>query len=212
MDLNYSLRSLAGQPITHQVLLSLLKQYKRPNDKVHALLNEGILEPVKKGLYVAGNALQAGKTAPFLLANHILGPSYVSTDAALAYHGCIPERVFEISSVTTKVSRVFHTSMGVFSYTRLPLPYYAFGITRVMLSGEQYALVASPEKAICDKIITTRGLVLRSKKQAQAYLLDDLRMAEERLREMNTPVIQSWLADAPKNTSLQWLIKVIETL
>ena len=111
MDLYQAIRSYASQPLTHQVVVSLLKGYKRPNDKVHALLNEGVLESVKKGLYIAGPAIKTAKPEPFLLANHILGPSYVSLDTALSYHGWIPERVYEVASMTTKASRKFTTPL-----------------------------------------------------------------------------------------------------
>ncbi len=56
MDLYQAIRSYASQPLPHQVIVSLLKDYKRPNDKVHALLTEGVLQSVKKGLYIAGPA------------------------------------------------------------------------------------------------------------------------------------------------------------
>src|ERR1700678_1367923 len=109
MELRQTIRSFSTQPLTHQVLLSLLKAYKRPNDKVHALLREGVLTPVRKGLYIAGPTIATGRPDALLLANHILGPSYVSLDTALSYLGLIPERVFETTSVTTKTSREFHT-------------------------------------------------------------------------------------------------------
>jgi hypothetical protein len=82
-------------------------------------------------------------SSPFLLANHILGPSYVLLETALSYHGWIPEHVFEIASMTTKGGRSFETPAGYFAYIHLPLPYYAFGIQRVELADKQFALVAS---------------------------------------------------------------------
>ena len=90
MDINQAIRSYSRQPLTHQLMLSILKGYKSPNDKLQSLINEGVLDPVKKGLYVAGPTLDTYKPEPFLLANHIMGPSYVSLDAALAYYGMIP--------------------------------------------------------------------------------------------------------------------------
>ena len=61
-----------------------LSDYKRPNDKLHELLSSKILATIKKGLYVARPALNAAKPEPFLIANHILGPSYVSMETALS--------------------------------------------------------------------------------------------------------------------------------
>jgi hypothetical protein len=212
MDINQEIRSYSAQPLTHQVLLSLLKDYKRPNDKVHALLREGVLESVKKGLYVAGPALGANRPEPYLLANHVLGPSYVSSDSALSYYGLIPERVYEISSMTTKASRIFGTPSGLYSYTRLPLPYYSFGIRQVKLTEEQYAMMASPEKALFDKVVTTSGVLLRSVKDATSYLLDDLRIDEDGMKDFNTRVMHTWMPAAPKKDSLIMIIKSINNL
>ena len=212
VDINQEIRSYSAQPLTHQVMLSLLKGYKRPNDKVHALVGEEVLESVKKGLYIAGPAIKARRPEPFLLANHILGPSYVSSDTVLSYYGLIPERVYEVSSMTTKASRSFGTPMGLFSYTRLPLPYYSFGIRQVKLSDDQYAMIASPEKALFDKVVTTSGVLLRSVKDATSYLLDDLRMDEDNLKEFDTEAMSTWLSDAPKKDSLSMIIKMIDGL
>ncbi len=210
MDLYQAIRSYASQPLTHQVVVSLLKGYKRPNDKVHAMLKEGILESVKKGLYIAGPAINAAKPEPFLLANHILGPSYVSLDTALSYHGWIPERVYEVASMTTKASRKFTTPLGVFTYTHLSLPYYAFGIRQIQLADEQYAMMAMPEKALFDKVITTSGLILRSRRQVLNYLLEDLRIDEDRLRECDLQNMSQWVQDASKAESLSILVKTLK--
>lgn len=213
MNLQQSIRRYAGQPITHQLLMALLQNYKRPNDKVHALVNDGILISLKRGIYITGSELpNEPRPEPFLVANHLLGPSYVSLDTALSYHGLIPERVYEIASVTTKVARSFKTPMGLFSYTRLGLPYYAFGIQQVQLADQQCAMIASPEKALFDKIVTTSGIVLRSTKAAGHYLLEDLRMDEESLKTLNVAEMTSWLDDAPKKDSLSMVVKMIENL
>lgn len=212
MNLYQAISFYASQPLTHQVVVSLLKDYKRPNDKVHALLTEGVLESVKKGLYIAGPAINAAKPEPFLLANHILGPSYVSLDTALSYHGWIPERVYEVASMTTKASRKFTTPLGVFAYTHLSLPYYAFGIEQIKLADDQYAMMAAPEKALFDKAVTTSGLIIRSQKQALTWLLEDLRINEDRLRECNLQNMAQWVQDASKTDSLSMIIKTIKAL
>lgn len=202
----------AEEPLTRQIMMDLLKDYKRPNDKINELVKKGELTSIKKGLYVAGPNINIAKPASFLIANHLWGPSYVSMEAALSYWGLIPERVFEISSLTIKVSKSYKTSMGRFSYVNAPLPYYAFGIKSVQLTPKQVVLIASPEKAICDKIITTSGIILRSAKQAQEYLMDDLRIDEELLSELDPEVISSWISDAPKKESLSMLVKTIRNL
>lgn len=212
MDLNQAIRKYSSQPLTHQLLTSLLYGYKRPNDKIYSLLKEGVIIPIKKGVYIAGSNLEGGQPEPILLANHILGPSYVSMDTALSYHGLIPERVYEISSATIKASRKFKTPIGFYSYTRLSLPYYSLGIQWTKLADDQYAMIASPEKALFDKMVTTAGIVIRSIKNASDYLLDDLRMDEDNLSGLNIDMMMSWLSYVPKKDSLKMIIKAIERL
>ncbi|MDB5025940.1 MAG: hypothetical protein JWP78_3695 [Mucilaginibacter sp.] len=212
MDINQTIAKYSNQPITHQLLKSWLKGYKRPNDKINALKSEGILESIKKGFYIAGPKARSGRPENALLANHLLGPSYVSIDTALSYYGLIPERVYTITSMTTKASREFSTPIGLFTYVHLPLPYYSFGLNMVELSNEQFAIIATPEKALCDKIISTSGLILRSASYARNYLVNDLRMEEDALKEFNTKMMNGWLSDAPKRGSLQMIIKMINSL
>ena len=212
MDFGQVIQTYAAQPLTHQVLLSILKDYKRPNDKVHELLKSGMLLSIKKGLYIVGSSVNSQKPEPFLIANHILGPSYISLDTALSYHGFIPERVYEIASVTTKASRKFSTPVGIFTYTNLQLPYYSFGIQQLRLSDEQNVMIASPEKALFDKVVTTPGIILRNRKNAFEYLVEDLRIDEDRLGNLNTRWMSEWVSEAPKKSSLVNVIKMIDSL
>ena len=213
MDYRPVLTRFSNQPLSHQLLVSIFKEYERPNDKIYQLAKEGVIQSVKKGLYVAGPALNVDrKPEPFLLANHILGPSYVSVETALAYYGLIPERVYEIACMTTQARRKFNTPLGTFTYARLPLPYYAFGIRSEKLADDQYAMVASPEKALCDKIITTSGLLIRSKKTAREFLLENMRMDEEALKKLNTKGMTSWIKGSLKEESLSMVVNAIQEL
>ena len=212
MDLQAALRALSNQPLTHQLLIGLLKDYKRPNDKLLSLKADGLIEPIKKGLYIAGRSLGTKRPENALLANHILGPSYLSMESALAHYGLIPEKVFAVTSMTTKASRKFQTNIGLFHYTHLPLPYYAYGLATVSLSKDQQAIMAIPEKALCDKIATTAGILLRSQSSARDYVFRNLRMEEEDIAKFDLNAMLSWLENAPKRESLEMLIKMIEKL
>jgi len=212
MDIQAALKGLSNQPLTHQLLAGLLKNYKRPNDKILSLKADGLIEPVKKGLYIAGRSFGAERPESALIANHILGPSYLSMESALAHYGLIPEKVFAVTSMTTKASRKFQTSIGLYTYTNLPLPYYAFGLATVSLSKDQQAIMAIPEKALCDKIVTTAGITLRSQSSARDYVFGNLRMEEEDLAKFDLNAMLSWLESAPKRESLEMLIKMIEKI
>jgi len=212
MNFRKKIREYANVPITRHLILDLLKDYNRPNDKISELIKNEELVSVKRGLYLVGNTLDLPKPESFLVANHLRGPSYVSIESALSYFGLIPERTYEISSVTTKTSKKYRTPAGRFSYSHLPLPYYSFGIQYVEIASKQFVLIASPEKAICDKIILTSKINLRSTIQVKSFLIEDLRMDIDDLRNLNVKMIELWLDDAPKKNSLKMLINTIREL
>jgi hypothetical protein len=189
--------------------MDLLKDYKRPYDKINEMVKKGLLILVKRGVYIPGPQLKIPGPESFLLANHIWGPSYVSSDTALSHWGLIPERVYEICSVTTNLSKTYKTKAGRFRYLHMPLPYYSFGIQQVELTKKQWVLMATPEKALCDKIITTPGMILRSVKQVRELLLEDLRMERQPLRNLAAGEISKWVKDAPKRNSLITLVKTL---
>lgn len=212
MDFSKLLSAFEGQPITHQILTSLLHQYKRPNDKIKSLKDNGIIKSVIRGIYIPGENVNMQMPESSLIANHIYGPSYLSMETALSHYGLIPERVYAVTSMTTKPSKDFRTSIGLYSYSHLPLPYYAFGIRNVKLQENQRVIMASPEKALTDKIATTPGVILRSIKNAQNYVFENLRMEQSDLKDFNTTQMRSWLSNAPKKESLEILIKMMEKL
>lgn len=212
MDFKEALQDYAEAPLALNVILHLLKSYKRPYDKINELVKQQVLLPVKKGLFIPGAKTTITKPEPFLIANHLWGPSYVSMETALGYWGFIPERVFEISSVTVKSAKTYNTKAGRFSYFHASIPYYSFGIKNIELTKKQTIMIASPEKALCDKIVMTAGILLRSTKQVKDYLLDDLRMDEDSLQKLDTNEINCWIDSALKKESLLMLVKTLKNL
>ena len=212
MKFEDQIREFEGQPLNRQILMDMLKDYKRPYDKINELVKKEALIPVRKGIFVPGPALHLASPEPFLLANHLKGPSYISMETALSYWGLIPEKVFEVTSAAVGRSETYDTLTGRFRYAHLPLPYYAFGQQQVTLAENQVALVATAEKALCDKIITTSGLLFRSVIQLKAWLIEDMRMEKDMLRRLQPRLIHSWLNKAPKKHSLQLLVKILDDL
>ncbi|HSH67522.1 MAG TPA: hypothetical protein VLB84_17400 [Bacteroidia bacterium] len=212
MEFRKMAQNLGEAPFPRHVILEMLKDYKRPNDKISELIKKGDLLSIRRGLYIPGRETGLPIPAPFLIANHLRGPSYVSLESALSHWGLIPEKVHEITSVTIKTSKKYKTLAGRFSYYSLPSPYYSFGIERIQLTSKQTALIASREKAVCDKVILTSGITFRSTTQTMDFLLDDMRMDETVLRTLDRSVIYSWLNDAPKKSSLMMLVKTLDKL
>jgi hypothetical protein len=198
--------------LSTQMLLSMLAAYSRPYDKINKLVAQGYLVQLRKGLYLASEQLHAQLPEPFLIANQLYGPSYVSLDAALFHWGLIPERAVEITSVTPKPTKCFDTPLGLFSFTHLPMPYYSYGIQMVDLKPRQSVLLASPEKSLCDKITTTSGVQLRSQKAVQAYLFEDLRMELGDVKQFDRHEMMAWLPGCPKQSSMQHLLQFLASL
>ena len=212
MNDRMDLSKYSDQPISTQVLLGLLKGYSRPYDKIMEMVNQGILVQLRRGLYMTSSLVSPITPEPFLIANHLYGPSYISLDSALFHWGLIPERVFEISSVTPRMSKKIMVQNVVYSYTHLPIAYSPLGIQSISLTKTQTVLIASPEKALCDKVITTSGINLRSRQQALAFLVEDLRIEKDQLSKLNTTEMTSWLPVCPKSKSIQLLIETLSAL
>jgi hypothetical protein len=212
MKFEDAIEDFSGQPLTRQVLLNMLKEYRRPYDKIAELVQRKAIIPIKRGIYIAGPALKISAPEPILLANHLRGPSYVSMQTALSHWQLIPERVYEISSVTTSLSKIYDTTIGRFSYTHLELPYYSYGQQQITLAKNQVAIIANPEKSVCDTIIGTRGLLFRSSSNLREWLTEDMRIGKEALRTLRTSMMRDWLAYSPKKNSIELLIKTLENL
>ncbi|MBI4994493.1 hypothetical protein HZC21_02505 [Candidatus Peregrinibacteria bacterium] len=72
----------------------------------------------------------------------------MSLEIALKHYGFIPEEIFQITSVSTKKTTNFKTSIGNFSYRQIkPSLYWGY---KLMEFGSQKILLAEPEKAILD--------------------------------------------------------------
>lgn len=212
MSFRRNIRGYINLPLTHQIVAESLGEYSRPNDKISELIKSDFLISLRRGLYVPGPELDLPMPHLFMVANHLRGPSYISLESALAHWGMIPERVYETSSITLKTSLAYDTPIGRFTYRHLDAPYYSFGLERIEVGVNQFVLIASKEKAVCDKIIATSGVNLRSQSQALDFLIDDMRIEEDALLALNTEVIERWVEDAPKSTSLEMLVKTLHSL
>ena len=178
-------RQISQEEFDYQTLLHCLKDYERPRDKIRALLKTNAIIRVKKGLYVFGPEYSRGPFSRELLANLIYGPSYISLDYALSYYGLIPERVETVTSVTCGKNRVFLTPVGRFTYWSVPLNTYRVGIDIIQLNARRSFLIATPEKALADKVCREKGPAVRGVKEFETYLLENLRIAPGELLRLD---------------------------
>ena len=176
----------------YQTLTDALKDLSAPRDKTTLLLRQGVIVRVKKGLYVFGDKYRRYPYSKELLANLVYGPSYVSLDYALAHHGLIPERVEALTSVTPSRSRRFDTPVGLFIYRRVPARAYEVGMVRVEGEHGQAFLIASPEKALADKVVSVRGARIASIGEMGRFLEEDLRIDTATISSLSSEKIDEF--------------------
>ncbi|MCU0663277.1 MAG: hypothetical protein MUC50_13245 [Myxococcota bacterium] len=185
------LRKVIGrEEFDYLALLSALSSYSNPRNKITALLRDGTIIRVKKGLYVFGDQERRRPFSRELLANLIYGPSFISLDFALFHHGLIPERPSVVTSVTLKRSKEFETPVGSFSYRQTPRASFNIGMSRIEQDDVAY-LMACPERALADKLSEVRGHKIRSQRELGSLLFDDLRLEPREFAKLNAELIEA---------------------
>lgn len=199
-----------GNGFDYGFALSCLKEWSNPRSALARLVRGGDLIQLKRGFYLFSPSYQRGELNLELVANQLLGPSYVSLEWALQRYGMIPERVHEITSVTTKRRRLYATSVGRFSYTHLHPRAFSAGIEQVELPGNERALIANREKAVADLLVLRRGRVTSSK-ELQELLYEDFRFEEEDLSTLDLKEIDEIYLAHP-HSAVHYLRQFIERL
>ena len=195
-------------PLRTANLYASLANYNSPKDKISYMEKKGELIRIKKGLYVCSAKIHGLLLSRELIANHLYGPSYVSLESALSFYGIIPERTEILRSVTFKRSKKFQTPLGLFEYQRIPKQVYAIGFKQEF-AGKDYAyLIATPEKALCDLLLTTANLRFSSKKSMLNFLEQDLRVDFSAMR-WNTRIVQECIKTGKKSKELLYLKEVL---
>lgn len=192
----YLLWKLPRHPFDYTYLINLLAGYRSPRDKISRMIRKQEIIQVKKGLYVLSPEF-GGEIDLKVLANLAYGPSYISMEYALSYWGLIPEKVEEVTSMTNKRNKSFDTPLGRFSYKYLENSKYWPGVQ--WLDGKTGSfLMASKEKAICDRLARVKGLTVAD---MDVYLEEDLRIDTDELEGMDTSLLKE-IRDAYKNNSV----------
>jgi predicted transcriptional regulator of viral defense system len=107
-------------------------------------VEEGLFLRLKRGLY----ALKTHLPAEEIIANRLYRPSYLSFEYALAFHGIIPEMVYQITSATTKTTQSFTIEEKTFTY--LSIKQGAYTGYYLHKQDSKSFLIAEPEKALVD--------------------------------------------------------------
>ena len=141
---------------------------------VHRAVKAGELLKLKPGLHVLARAYRRSEAHPFMLAALLHGPSHVSLESALAWHGLIPETVYQVASVTTARGRTFTTPLGVFTFRRVPARDPLAGVESVKLDNDVWIRMATPLRAIADMVYLNPRISWD--RDGTAYLTESLRI------------------------------------
>jgi predicted transcriptional regulator of viral defense system len=125
----------------------------------------GRLYRLRRGLYALAPPYRKVKAHPFVVANRMVRPSYVSLQSAMAIHGLIPESVPVTTSITTGRPGEFSTPLGTFVFRHVRTPLFQ-GFREVEMDTLQSAFVATPEKALLDLLYLEKG------SDSEAYLAE----------------------------------------
>ena len=202
-------KALKTTIFSHEEIANLLKdEVSNVNAKISYMTKQGVLIRLKKGLYTFGGLYQESVDT-IAVANRLYAPSYVSFDYALSYYGLIPERVYEVTSASLHIKKVFDTPLGRFSYRPVPMDVYALGVDWFYDERNGGKFIATPEKALCDKIRGDRGIGRLNQKRMMEYLLYDLRIEQEALWKLDTTLVNK-IAKRYKSHNLKSLSAVIK--
>ena len=120
-------------------------------------VQSGEILRIRRGLFCLHQRFLAAPPTPFALAQLVHGPSYLSAETALSWHGWIPEAVHTIVSTGLGRSREFVTPLGTYAFQRVPQTSLMSGVQRIAEATPHVSyLMARPLKALADYVYTHR--------------------------------------------------------
>lgn len=139
------------------------------NSLTYHLKNQNLVR-FRRGLYSL-SIKREGKHAfsKFKLANKLVLQSFVSFESALSHHNLIPEAVYEVTSATLSKNVVFENSLGIFSFSYLPIEPFYLGVEKDEITD---AKIANPIRALFDLIYVRRKLYGKAEDLEDDFRID----------------------------------------
>ena len=188
--------------VNYEMLINMLEKYKAPDNKVKRMCDQNEIIKLTKNLYETNI-----DTPGYLAANAIYSPSYLSFDYALAHYDLIPESAYVYTCATyhKNKKKKYSNKLGNYTYRDVPSQVYPYGINVVREDDYSY-LIATPEKALCDKLYTMKPV--RNKKEMYNLLFNDLRVDIDEFKKLKFDDLCT-LCDLYKCTNHKILKKVV---
>lgn len=188
---------------TTAYLLSLFRSYKSPRDKIKNAVKNGDLIKVKQGFYILGLDYKRSFSKE-VLSGMLYGPSAVSLEYALSFHGLIPERVERVTCLCFKKNKIFNTPVGCFSYKFISANKYSIGIEyRQTVLGNFF--IAGPEKALSDKVYFSR---ITDRVGMEKYLFEELRIEPDALLKLDLSLLTR-ISEVYRRRNITFLLNTI---
>jgi len=174
---------------------------------VKRALATGEIIRIHRGLYCLGSRYRNRPIDSLAIAQRIMGPSYVSLEAALAFHGWLPEAVETVTSVCEARSRSFRTPIGPFRFSRVRQARLFEDVIRVPRPEGEAAFVATPLKALADYVS-----VHRLDWTGIEPLIESLRIAPQQLAEIEPERCRSLAMNYRSRRVQRFLVGLIKEL
>ena len=189
----------------YEILLNWPKPYifgidlchllNKSSDSRHAIIKrasqEGYLVSIRRDMHLIKKIPTHDLVNTFEIAPLIYGPSYVSFESALSYHGWIPEAVRTTTCASVKRAKEFETPVGIFSYEHIPIKAFQFGVEQHK-NDDSVLFIASPVKALAD-IVYARNRVWTTIED----LYEDLRIEPDSFKTEDKQLLAKLIEEYP---------------
>ena len=147
-------KKFRNYPIIH---ISNIKKIEVDFDhrRLYEWQKKGYIEKVINNFYIFSDK-NFSEIKNNFIANKLIEPSYLSMEYALNYYSLIPEIVFWRTSISSKKTKKFTTSIGNFSYQKMKKNLF-FGYKIVKAENIMFK-IAEPEKAILDFLYLRKNI------------------------------------------------------
>ena len=164
---------------------------------------------IRRGLYCLAPEYQKKPVTIYSLAQRIYGPSYISLETALSYHGWIPEAVYTCTCVSYRNAKEFETPLGLFSYKHIPQCTFYFGVERCEDENGNVFFMASPAKSLADYVYIHRLNWMDIHEAAENMRIDTQDLMSVKARELSD-LIENYKNSRVKRFLTSWLGSLIE--
>lgn len=156
------------------------KKYNLSDSTINTYISRYIknkeIIPLKRGLYISTffyNNKKSNISYFYFLANILRKPSYISSWTALQYYNLTTEIIHTFASVTPKVTRIYNTKIGTFSYQSIKKDLF---FDFYLVNKEFDFFIASPSKALFDMLYFKTKQFKGVKYGDINFLLEELRI------------------------------------